>query len=373
MSLDSISNLTKHEVRLFPSLHISSHKEAEQRATASLLAIIRAVSEFGRAFVQMAGGPKGTLGCYTEVSFEMEGPGKKETARPDGIVRVVRGKTEWKAFVEVKVGNNALEQEQCDLYHSLAKSEGFDALITISNQTALPNSLPPIQIDRRRLRSVPVIHFSWERLLSEARILSLKSLVKDSDQAWMLDEWIKYVAEPASKIIELPDLGEHWNSILKSARDGTLRASSRKLEDVVRHWDGFLRKAAFRLRSKLGVDVEPRMSRAEKIDADVRIKHMRNVALRDGRIQGAFKIPHTAGDLSLELDLRTKAVRYRVDLNPPTSGRGSTRVNWLLRQLRGPARCPQRFDCQRNMGPKRNGFPFHHSRVRRRQRPADAR
>ena len=47
MSLDK-DVLARHEVRLFPSVRISSGREAELRATASLLAIAKAVSEFGR-------------------------------------------------------------------------------------------------------------------------------------------------------------------------------------------------------------------------------------------------------------------------------------------------------------------------------------
>ena len=42
--------LGRHEVRLFPSVSISSGREAELRATASLLAIAKAVSEFGHEY-----------------------------------------------------------------------------------------------------------------------------------------------------------------------------------------------------------------------------------------------------------------------------------------------------------------------------------
>ena len=42
------------EVRLFPSVHLSSDREAELRATASLLAAIHAVSEFGRRIVSLS-------------------------------------------------------------------------------------------------------------------------------------------------------------------------------------------------------------------------------------------------------------------------------------------------------------------------------
>ena len=45
--------------------------------------------------------------------------------RPDGIVRAKRGKREWSALVEVKVGDNPLDRDQVDAYHRLAGNEGF--------------------------------------------------------------------------------------------------------------------------------------------------------------------------------------------------------------------------------------------------------
>ena len=164
------------KVRLFPSVHIRSDREAELRATASLLAVIRAVSEFGRTIVRIAGGPKGRLSCFTEVPYQLDSGGGNppEELRPDGIVRVVRGKTRWVALVEVKVGRASLDPEQVDKYHRLAREAGASALITVSNQPALPDGRPPVSLDGRRLRNIPVSHFSWERLLSEAQLLSRK-------------------------------------------------------------------------------------------------------------------------------------------------------------------------------------------------------
>ena len=167
----SVEHLQGNEVRLFPSVHISASREAELRAAASLLSMVRGVTEFGRQFVRSAGGPVGRISCYTEVAFKVGVPPSVRTIRPDGIVSVVRGKKGWAALVEVKVGDNQLDQAQVDAYHKLARDEGFAALITISNQAALPNGLPPVSIDRRRLRAIPVVHLSWERLLADAKVL----------------------------------------------------------------------------------------------------------------------------------------------------------------------------------------------------------
>ena len=92
MSIDA-DILEARRVRLFPSHHISSIREAELRAVASLIAMIKAVSEFGRAVVVMLSGPKGPLECYTEVPFKSNDTGTV-VDRPDGLIRVTRGKTD---------------------------------------------------------------------------------------------------------------------------------------------------------------------------------------------------------------------------------------------------------------------------------------
>ncbi len=77
-----------------------------------------------------------------------------------------------------------MEQEQIDKYHRLAKQEQFDALITVSNQAAKTDGTPPVKLNRHLLKAVPVIHYSWDRLLSEAQVLSRKKAVTDPDQKW---------------------------------------------------------------------------------------------------------------------------------------------------------------------------------------------
>ena len=265
--------------------------------------MIRAVSEFGRTIVRIAGGPAGRLSCFTEVPYQLDGGdgNPPEELRPDGIVQVVRGKTRWVALVEVKVGKASLDPEQVDKYHRLARDEGANALITVSNQPALPDGRPPVSLDGRRLRSIPVSHFSWERLLSEAQLLSRKKEVADPDQKWMLDEWIHYVGDPKSRIIVPPDLGSHWGDVLKAARTGALDQSDSELRDVARCWMGYLRKVALQLRAKLGVEVQIRLSRKEKSDSELHLERLVASVRANGPLSGVLRVPDAAGDIRIEV------------------------------------------------------------------------
>lgn len=336
MALDD-ELLSRKEVRLFPSHHIRSDREAELRATASFLSVTRAVSEFGRAVVSMAGGPKGKILCYTEVPFKVQTgakPGDEDQPRPDGLLRVTRGKKDWTAIIEVKVGNNSLEQEQFDCYHTIADDHGINTLVTISNQPALANGLPPgVKPDAWRLKRVPVVHLSWERLLGEAQLLSRQKAVVDSDQQWILDEWVRYLADPHSRIIEPPQIGAHWSEVLQYAREGNLSACKSQMQDVVERWNAFLKKVAFRLRAKLGVDVVLKTSKAESKDPALRIKNLLDTAINDGQLPGVFRIPDAAGDLSVVVLLAPRTVQYSIEIEAPTESKPLTRIKWLLKQL----------------------------------------
>lgn len=322
------------EVRLFPSHHISSIREAELRATASFLSVARAVSKFGRWVVAIAGGPVGRLRCYTEVPFKVQMGPKFRVERPDGVMEVTYGKTVWTALVEVKVGDNPLEQDQFDRYHTLAADQGINVLITISNQSALANGLPPqLTIGSSLLKKVPVVHFSWERLLSEAKLVSRRKAVEDPDQQWMLEEWIRYVADPQSRIIEPPHMGEHWNKVLRCASEANLGACKSEMYDIVQRWDAFLRTVILRLRAKLGADVKLKISRTDQKAPAALIKNLHANAINNGELSGVFRIPDAAGDLSLVVLLASRSVQYSIDVEAPTEGKATTRIKWMIRQL----------------------------------------
>ena len=204
-----------------------------------LLSMVCAVTEFGKKIVRLAGAPAGKITCFSEVTFQLESGDEKTSKkkRLDGIIQVVRGKKHWIGIVEVKVGDGKLDSEQISEYHKLAKQIGANAVITISNQSANQNGHPPIdlkQIHHNSLKKRPVVHFSWERLLSEAQMLSLNKNVSDTDQKWMLDEWIRFVEDESSRIVKPPELGAHWKEILTAGKNNSLSHSKKQLREVAR-------------------------------------------------------------------------------------------------------------------------------------------
>ena len=66
------------------------------------------------------------------------------------------------------------------------------------------------------------------------------------------------------------------------------------------------------------------------------IEHIVANALDDRTLSGIFRIPDAAGDVQVDLDLGSKSVRYILKVKAPTNKKWqqSTRVNWLVKQMR---------------------------------------
>jgi hypothetical protein len=333
MRFEDSEQAKRHRVRLFPTIRIGTVPEAETRATAALLATLRAVSEFGRVVVKLAGGPAGRPDCYMEVPYEDRSQNPPLVLRPDGLLVVTRGGKTWRCLIEVKVGGSPLERDQIEKYLQLAKQEDVTALITISNEAGINGGPPFTGISKGLLKGVTVIHLSWERLLSEARFLRGQDRVEDTDQQWMLDEWIQYVSDPMSKIIDPPSLGPRFNDLLTAAREGNLFGVGLAVKDVCGHWDGFLQKVADRLRADLHVDVCPAMTSAERQDNELRLRNLQAVAVNEGRLTGALKVKNAASDITIDVLLSARAVRFGIEVKAPSEGKQLTRIKWMAKQL----------------------------------------
>jgi hypothetical protein len=319
-----------HEARLIPTSGINGAEEQERRATSALLAVLGAVKEFGRAFTRPFGAPAGTLECYIEVPFTLG----DMRLYPDGLIRVSRGGKSWTALVEVKTGPNELQSEQLENYLDIAREQGFDAVITISNEIPALNGQHPTKVDKRKLRKVALHHISWSQVLADAVMQKEFRGVADPDQAWVLGELIRYLEHRKSGALEFDDMGESWTGIRDQVAAGTLRPSDKGIAEVVARFDALLRYASLQLGRQLGTEVVPVLSRKEQAEPVARVQALTTLLCQTGVLSGAIRIPDTVGQLVVTADLRAAKVTCHVDVDAPREGRATTRVNWLVRQLK---------------------------------------
>lgn len=318
-----------HPARLIPAVGIRGQEEQEKRATSSLLAVMRAVPEFGHALLGPLGASKGRIGTFTEVQLK-DGSGK--THIPDGAIVVERGTNVWRCLVEVKTASAQLKPEQVNRYLDWARENRLNAVLTISNQITGSPTDSPVPVDGRKLRTTRLYHLSWWRILTEAIVQHRHRGLSDPDQQWLLGELIAYLDDERSGASGFQDMGENWVKVRNGAGDGTLRASNPDVRDVAERWDQFVEYLCLGLSQDLGREVRtvrPRkQTAAERLDANA-------AALADGgALQAAIRVPDAVGPLVVQADLRTRKVVTSVAVDAPADGRPVTRVNWLLRQLK---------------------------------------
>ena len=319
-----------HEARLIPTSGINGAEEQERRATSALLAVMTAVKEFGRSLTKPLGAPAGAVETYIEVPFQLG----EQRLYPDGLIRVSRGQRSWTALVEVKTSNNELQAQQLENYLDIARENGFDAVITISNEIAPMAGQHPTKVDKRKLRKVALHHLPWTKVLTEAVMQQEFRGVADPDQAWILGELIRYLEHPRSGAMEFEDMGESWVSVRDSVQAGTLRAGDKGVSEVVSRFDALLRFVSLRMGRQLGAEVTPVMTRRELEDPSIRQSALIEGLVANGSLTGEMRIPDTIGTLVITADLRARTLTCHVDVDAPREGRPKTRVNWVLRQLK---------------------------------------
>lgn len=315
--------------RLIPIATGTGVEAQERRAASAVLAVISAVDEFGRALLRPLGAPAGKIETFIEVPFKVNG----RTIRPDGVITVSRGNKWWGAIVEVKTGTNVLEPEQMDAYLDLARELEFRAVLSLSNQYTTSSSAYPIPLDKRKLKRVAVHHWSWVRVLTEAVVQKEHRGVKDSDQAYILTELIRYLSDPRSGVVTFDNMGPHWTAVREGARQRTLRRTAPEVEAVAARWDELIRYLCLDLTKELGRDVIQILNKTERSSPAARLAALRESLAGTGQLSAELHIPDTAGPLRVVADLAARQLTVSTRLGAPKEGRSRGRISWLLRQL----------------------------------------
>lgn len=316
--------------RLFSVSGVGSADEQEKRATSALLSTMLGVKPFARAICARLGAPAGNVETFLEVQFP-KGEGK---VVPDGVLRVVRGQRRWTALLEVKTGTGQLRAEQVENYVDVARAQGFDVVVTLSNEIAPSAGDHPVAVDQRKLKKVALHHLSWAEVLHEARMVHQHQGVPDATQNWILAELIRYLEHPKSGAAGFDDMGASWVPVREAVAAGTLRPSDRKVPAVAHSWQRLVRHLVLRLSADLGVTVTEPTRRGTRGDAGSRSSELATGLATEGRLPATLRVPGAAGVLDVVADLRTTRVRVGTAVAAPQDGTNHRRVQWILRQLR---------------------------------------
>lgn len=309
--------------RLFPTVGIRSSAEQEGRTTSVLLSVMATVPEFGRRIASLVGAPRGRIETFTEVAFSVGG----QDLRPDGLIRITRGASEWTALVEVKTAKGALNADQIESYIRVARAKGFDAVITITCDIALSPGELPIPLATRPPKSVAVSHVSWEEVATEAALLLANGSI-DRTHARVIEQLLLYSSEQQSGMWQFGDMGRHWVKVRNGVTDGTLSASDPATSDVCSRFDQLSRHLALQLTALTGQIVTPQIP-GSPADSVSRSKQLAD----SGELFGTLRVAGATAPIVVNANLARLRIGCSQMTPAPRTGRVGTKVNWLLRQL----------------------------------------
>jgi hypothetical protein len=317
--------------RLIPTTGINGAIEQERRTASSLLAVMQGVPELTLSLLREHGAFNGHVETFIEPEFKVNG----KKIRPDGLIQISKGKRVWRTLVEFKTGKNDLELTQINNYLDIAKQEGIDALVTISNQVLDATfSHPTPGIDQRRLRTTKLIHLSWLKIITECIILSEHTGVEDSERDWILKELIRFLQADASGASEFNDMGPNWTSVRDNIKNGSIKKPDESVIDVVTKFQNLIRYCAMSISAKSGVNASEVVDASAKRDGKKFLQAEATKLLSEKSIKGIIRIPGAASDLHILADLSAGVTHCYFNISAPSEGRNKAKVNWLLRQYK---------------------------------------
>ena len=319
--------------RLVPVSGIANDIEAEQRATSAFLAVLSIVRDLSIDLLSPLGASRAqraVVETFTEVRYKLDG----KVMQPDGLIRISYANATWSALVEVKTSDNVLSADQVNMYWDLAREQRVNHVLTISNEIGpMPGIHPTPGLKFKSNSTVQVSHLSWPAILTTAIRAKEHRGVSDPEQAWILNELIRYLEHPASGALAFGDMGPNWVEVRDGVRARTLNRRDDSVNDVAARFDQLLRFAALKLGSEIGHDVTPVLALAQR-DPKARLGYLADRLAKDGVLDGALRIPNTAGDVTVTADLRSQQVIIALEVDAPDDRGGKARATWLVSQLK---------------------------------------
>ena len=317
--------------RLIP---VANHLEL--RNTSATCAMLMAVEEFADVLLSPLGAPTGKrakVSIWLEPVFKTEKEKLKD--RPDALIIVDNGRRVWRALFEAKAKKADLNADQIERYLDIAKTQNVDALITISNQFVATPKQSPCSINKQKLKKVSLFHWSWSYLETEAKIQLSKSAVSDPDQAYMLEEYVRYLEHESSGVSEFEQMGTDWVDACKLYFSGSkLDKKSPVASAVVSDWDELMRCTALRMSRELETNVTTVLSAKERKDPNLRLEELKDSFVSTGILENSLNVPGAAASISIEADLTGRKVSVSMTVDAPRDRkRAPATVSWLLRQL----------------------------------------
>ena len=147
------------------------------------------------------------------------------------------GNRNWRALIEAKVANSELNFEQLERYRILAKDNGIDCVISISNQFATSPLSHPLEAVRKSRSKVPVYHWSWMHILTTADLLINTKNIADDNQLLLLNELRRFLTHESAGVKGFDRMPKEWSELNKLVASGeSIPVKSQLVSPVIESW-----------------------------------------------------------------------------------------------------------------------------------------
>ncbi|NOX73132.1 MAG: hypothetical protein GXP03_05785 [Alphaproteobacteria bacterium] len=321
--------------RLFPVLSTTSK---EGRTTSIVLACLAAIPEFGKEVLASIGQKTGVrtgVDVYTEVVFTKHSSEIKD--RPDGLITLKNRSGEWRALIEAKVANSKLEADQIERYRVLAKDNGVDCVITLSNQFATNPNIHPLEEVRKSRSKIPVFHWSWMHILTTVDLLLSQGRISDAHQRDMLNELRRFLSHESAGVKGFDRMPAQWSDLNKLVSSGgTIAVRSGAAIVSLNAWHQETRDLSLILSRLTETGVTEKLSSKHRNDVKQRQKDELDILRKHLQLRCVLAIPNAAAPVEISADLRRRCLNVGMSLRAPENKvTTKARLNWVLRQIKG--------------------------------------
>lgn len=319
--------------RLLPVLADTSR---ERRMASVFLSILPQIPPLAEEVFKTIGqriGKRDVLETYTEICLK-NGDNPKD--RPDGLICISNSKARWTALVEVKIGKSELDEAQVTKYLEIAKANGIDAVITISNQFVARAEHSPVAVPKMLLKKVALFHWCWAELATHCEVLAYQKAVTDQEQAFLLTELNRFLSHAATGVERFAQMAASWKDLVTAVSNNEkLKKTNPAVEEAVACWFSEERDLSLHISRKLGQRATNRIERKLADDPSERLRNGVHILVEEAELRSTLLVPDAAAAIDICADIKRKTLTVSMKLKAPTDRKSTkARVNWFTRSIK---------------------------------------
>ena len=233
-----------------------------------------------------------------------------------------------------------LDIAQIERYLKLARENGIQAVITVSNDfVARPDHSPiagSTQIIKKLSRNVALYHWSWTSLATCCDVLANQDHNQSPEQIYLVNQLSLYFGHPTTGIERFTQMGPQWKEIVQLASSGVpLTKNTPGLEEVVASWFAEERDLSLHMTSNLNRPIRLKIDRKHETNAKRRLEDGTAALIKAQALTSTIRVPDCASDITVRADLTRRNISVSMTVRARTDRKTSReRIKWLLGMLK---------------------------------------